>query len=171
MKTHRHSRLAMLLLVTLLLAGCAGSGTDGGRGIDEGERATNFTLATLGGGQASLDDYLGQVVLLNFWATWCPPCEAEVPDLEAAYRAHQADGLVVLGVSVQEKPEFVQPFVDDYGVTYPILLDSTGQVMNTYRVLGLPITVIIDREGVIRARHVGPIAPEQIESYVAGLLP
>ncbi|HSJ59188.1 MAG TPA: TlpA disulfide reductase family protein [Anaerolineae bacterium] len=163
--------LPLLLTLTLLLAACADAGPDSARGIDEGDRATDFALTTLDGDQVSLDDYLGSAVLLNFWATWCAPCEAEVPDLEAAYRAHQADGLVILGVSVQEKPESVRPFVENYDVTYPILLDTDGKVMNTYRPLGLPTTIVIDREGIIRARHMGLITPAQIEGYVADLLP
>jgi peroxiredoxin len=163
--------LGIALAFALLLAGCAESGADGARGIDKGDRAVDFTLKMLDGREVSLDDYLGSPVLINFWATWCPPCRAEIPDLEAAYQAHKADGLVVLGVSVQDKPEIVDPFIDIMGMTYPIVLDTNAQVMNTYRLLGLPTTIVVDRDGVIVARHSGLITPAQIEGYVAQLLP
>ena len=81
-------------------------------GINEGNRARDFTLETLAGDEVSLSDYVGNVVLINFWATWCPPCRAEIPDLEATYRARQAAGFVVLGVNVDESRAEVQPFVD-----------------------------------------------------------
>jgi peroxiredoxin len=163
--------LGITLAVALLLGGCEGSGSDSARGIDQGDRAVDFTLKTLNGREVSLDDYLGSPVLINFWAAWCPPCRAEIPDLAAAYRVHQADGLVILGVSVQDKPEIVEPFIEYMGMTYPVLLDTDAQVMNTYRLLGLPTTIVVNREGRILARHSGIITPEQIEGYLDDLLP
>ncbi|NIV39462.1 MAG: redoxin domain-containing protein, partial [Anaerolineae bacterium] len=76
-------------------------------GVNQGNLASDFTLETIDGTKVSLSDYRGDVVLVNFWATWCPPCRAEIPDLEAAYQARQGDGFVVLGINVEEPREAV----------------------------------------------------------------
>jgi peroxiredoxin len=109
------------------------------------------------------------VVLVNFWATWCPPCLAEIPDIEAAYRERAADGFVVLGVNGQEPRETVQPFVEAQGITYPILLDEQGTVAREYRVIGMPMSLLVDREGVIQARHVGYLSAAQLDRLLADI--
>ena len=167
----RAARALVVLFVVGLLAGCTAPGSQAPEGISEGNRARSFSLATLDGTQVSLKDYRGQVVLINFWATWCPPCRAEIPSLEMAYRARQDDGLVVLGISVEESRETVQPFVGDFGMTYPVLLDEAGRVYQMYRVLGLPMSIVLDRDGVIQARHVGYLSAEQLDRYLVKVLP
>jgi thiol-disulfide isomerase/thioredoxin len=120
---------------------------------------------------ASLGEYRGNVVLLNFWATWCPPCRAEIPDIEKVYQARRGDGFVVLGIDVEESRESVAPFVEAMGMSYPVLLDEGGQVLKMYRAIGLPMSILLDQDGVIQVRHVGVLTMEQLEDYLAQVLP
>ncbi len=125
-------------------------------------RAPDFTLAGLDGTTLSLAGLRGKVVLLNFWATWCPPCKAEMPDLDALQREYgAAHDFVVVGVNVEEDPATVKSFVKKNGLSFPILLDSKSQVTTQlFGVRGMPTTLIIDREGFIRDAWNGQIAPE-----------
>lgn len=163
--------VGILLILAVMVVACAGSGSSVSEGIDEGKRARDFTLKMLHGDEVSLADYAGQVVLVNFWATWCPPCAAEIPDLEAVYRARKDEGFVILGVNVQDHPKIVEPFVADLGMTYPVLLDETDQVSKEYRAQSLPMSILVDRDGVIQVRHVGYLSGEQLERYLAEMLP
>ena len=161
--------VAALLLLAVLLGACGGGVSAGSTGVNQGNLASDFALETIDGTEVSLSDYRGNVVLVNFWATWCPPCRAEIPDFEAAYQARQSDGFVVLGINVEEPRDAVVPFVEAIGMTYPVLLDRGGQVMKMYRVPGLPISLILDRDGVIQVRHIGFLTREQLEDYLAEL--
>lgn len=123
----------------------------------EPKRAPDFQLATVDGKNIKLSDLSGQVVLLNFWATWCGPCRAEMPDLQALQReqgnAHQ---FTVLAVNVEEQPADVAAFAREYGLTFPIALDSAGKVStNVYPIRALPTSLIIDRTGNERYRWSG----------------
>jgi peroxiredoxin len=159
----------LLAILAVAVVACASPGTL--EGVAEGERARDFTLKTLDGSQISLRDYEGQVVLVNFWGTWCPPCADEIPDLEAVYQARQDDGFVILGVNVRDHPQMVESFVADLGVSYPVVLDEADQVSQEYRVRGLPLSVLVDRDGVIRVRHIGYLSAEQLLQYLAEVLP
>ncbi|MCB0216429.1 MAG: redoxin domain-containing protein [Chloroflexi bacterium] len=112
-----------------------------------GEPAPEFRLETVAGDHRSLSDFAGQPLLLNFWATWCAPCRAEMPYLEAVYAKHADEGLVVLGVNVQEPTAVVAPYLDELGLTFPVLLDLDGDVSRLYRVGSYPTSVLVDREG------------------------
>jgi len=125
----------------------------------------------LDGRQVSLADYAGQVVLLNFWATWCPPCKEEIPTIERAYEAQRGAGFIVLGINEGEAVEVVRAFAGELGITYPVLIDKRGDVAARYRRRGLPLTVIVDRDGVIQVRHEGYLTAGQLDSYLSGLLP
>jgi peroxiredoxin len=163
--------IPVLCLLALGLAGCAGreSGPSGGLGV--GQPAPDFTLESLSGDQVSLSDFRGQVVLLNLWATWCPSCKTEIPVLEAAYQAHKQDGLVVLGIDVGESAAAVQPFVAQAGMTYPVLLDGERSLLGKYRALGLPVSIVIDGNGLVRARSSGELSRAGLEDLLDGLLP
>ncbi len=162
--------VAALLLLAATIGACGGGASAGSAtGVNQGNLASDFTLETIDGTKVSLSDYRGDVVLVNFWATWCPPCRAEIPDLEAAYQARQGDGFVVLGINVEEPREAVAPFAQAIGMSYPVLLDRGGQVMKMYRAPGLPMSLILDRDGVIQVRHVGFLTREQLEGYLAEL--
>jgi cytochrome c biogenesis protein CcmG, thiol:disulfide interchange protein DsbE len=163
----------VLLFLALLVAACGAPGATGGTqtGISEGQSAPDFSLETLDGDKVSLSDYRGQIVLINFWATWCAPCRAEIPAIEAVLEARQDEPFVVLGVNYQESRDRIRPFVDELSMTYPVLLDETGRVMQTYRAPGLPMSILLDENGVIQHRHAGLLTEAQLEGYLADLLP
>jgi len=117
----------------------------------------DFTLPLLAGGNADLSSYRGKVVILNFWATWCPPCRAEMPSMETLYRRFNNQGLVILAVDVGEDALVVQRFIRSGGYTFPVLLDSDNKVSSVYGIEAIPTTFIIDREGKIIGRVVGSI--------------
>jgi peroxiredoxin len=148
--------LACLLLLPLLLAPAAfaaGGVTAeefkamGLAALKEGTASIDFTLSDLSGKKVSLSQYRGKLVFLNFWATWCPPCRAEMPAMERLYQKLKGQGLVVLAVDLQEDAKSVQKFVDEHKLTFPILLDSDGRVGATYGARSIPTTYIIGRDG------------------------
>jgi cytochrome c biogenesis protein CcmG/thiol:disulfide interchange protein DsbE len=124
--------------------------------------ATDFTLISADGTPVSLSDLRGKVVLLNFWATWCPPCTAEMPDLNALYRRYGGEkNFVVVGVNLEEQPKEVADFARQKHIDFPLLLDRDGRVTRkAYRVRTLPASVIIDREGITRDSWVGRLLRE-----------
>lgn len=136
----------------------------------QGQPAPNFISPALSGGEIGLTDYVGDVVVVNFWATWCPPCKAEMPGINAFYEKHQADGLVVLAVNAKESESLVRPFIESNNFTFPVLLDPAGSVVNQYQVRSFPTTIIIDRDGVVRHIQVGMISEEELERITAPLL-
>ena len=139
----------------------------------EGFSAPDFTLDLLDGGQVTLSDLRGKAVLINFWATWCPPCRAEMPAIEAVYRSHKDLGLEVLAVNTtnQDDQAAASAFVQELGLTFPVPLDGTGAVSASYNLRGLPSTYFIDRHGVIRSVVVGgPMSGALIQSRVEELL-
>jgi peroxiredoxin len=131
-----------------------------------GAPAPNFTLADLDGNSVTLADLKGQVVLINFWATWCGPCEAEMPAIEQRYETFRSRGLTVLGVNVGETREQIAPFVERLGLTFTILMDPDYEVETLYRVRGYPTTYLIDRDGLIVRQHVGYLADGQLDQYL-----
>jgi peroxiredoxin len=116
-----------------------------------GDQAPDFSLADLQGNQVRLSRLRGKVVVLNFWATWCPPCRNELPDLQSFYADYQSRGVIVLGINQREAIDLVQDFRDNQKLTFPILLDHDGQVGDRYHVDSLPRTIFLDRSGVIRS--------------------
>jgi cytochrome c biogenesis protein CcmG/thiol:disulfide interchange protein DsbE len=132
--------------------------------------APDFTLQTLDGRTVKLSDYRGQVILLNTFATWCPPCRAEMSDLEAYYREHQKDGFVVLAVNDEESASTVGNFVKAQGFTFPVLLDPDGKVLGQYGVRGLPTSFFIDRKGMVRGVWSGQLSPARLKEIADPLL-
>lgn len=130
-----------------------------------------LTLSDLAGTEHSLVDYHGQVVLVNLWATWCPPCKAEMPTLEAYYRAHQNNGFVTLAINDGDPSEEVASFVQEYSLTFPVLLDPQYLATDhAFKTRNLPSSFVIDREGNVRLRWVGEIDRVSLEKYVTPLI-
>lgn len=168
--------LALLLLSTLW-AWAARVPGDAGAGRSpsprEGFPAPEFALATLGGGQMALAGQRGSVVIMNVWASWCAPCRAEMPAIEAIYAERKARGLQVLAVNstVQDNAENAAAFVRELDLSFPILLDQDGEVTRRYRVRALPTTFIIDRRGIIRSVIFGgPVSAAVLATKVDELL-
>lgn len=109
----------------------------------------DFTLALLSGGELSLSEHRGEIVFLNFWATWCPPCREEMPSMQALYDELHDEGLEMLAVNVLESEDVAREFIDEFGFTYPVPMDRNGRVMLRYGVRAYPTTYIIDREGFV----------------------
>lgn len=131
--------------------------------------APTFNLTTLDGGSVSLDQYRGQVVLVNFWGTWCEPCKRELPALEQAHKQLGDQGLAVVGVNLTDdelaqgtSEEQIKAFLDQFSVTYPIALDRQGEVTNAFRVFPLPTSFFIDVQGRIRYVHVGELTLDDV---------
>lgn len=133
--------------------------------------APELTLSDLTGVEQSLEDYHGQVVLVNLWATWCPPCKAEMPTLEAYYQAHVEDGFVVIAINDGDPAEAVKAFAREYGLSFPVWLDPEYVATEeAFQTLNLPSSFVIDRGGTIRLRWVGEIDRRTLEKYVTPLI-
>jgi cytochrome c biogenesis protein CcmG, thiol:disulfide interchange protein DsbE len=123
----------------------------------KGFLAPEFKLDTFDGGAVALSDYRGTAVLLNLWATWCPPCRAEMPALEKVYEEYKDQGLIVLGLDAtdQDNLDAIAPFEKQYNLTFPILLDTNGEASALYELRSLPTSFFIGRDGVIREVVIG----------------
>ena len=132
--------------------------------------APDLALPQLDGTPRTLRDLRGQVVLINVWATWCPPCRAEMPAIQQAYTAYRDRGFIVLAVNQREDATAIRPFLEQHGLTFPILMDSDGQASATYQASALPSSFFVDRRGVIRAVYRGPMPPRVINGIVEQLL-
>jgi thiol-disulfide isomerase/thioredoxin len=131
----------------------------------------HFTIKTMDGPDVQLASFKGKVILLNFWATWCGPCKAEIPDLVELQEQYK-DDLVVLGLSVDDTVEKLRPYAAEYKMNYPVLVgDGRDDVKDAYGPLwGIPVSVIIDREGKIARKHSGIASKEQFEREIKELL-
>lgn len=142
-------------------------------GLGIGDAPPDFELQTLDGNTVRLSDYKGKKVILNFWASWCPPCKAEMPHMEHYYETQaESDHVEILAVNltdaergrnVQKK---VTQFVNDFGLTFPIPLDVDGKVGRDYQIFTIPTSFIIDRNGLIQKKHIGPMNEEMISSFI-----
>ena len=126
-------------------------------GLTQGDYAPDFELALLNGEKAKLSDFRGQKIMLNFWATWCPPCRAEMPDMQEVFEENE---IMILAVNLTEtEPGInnVESFVEDFGLTFPIMLDEDIEVANLYQIQPIPTSFMIDSEGRIQSIAMGPM--------------
>jgi peroxiredoxin len=171
--------LIVLLVLPLLVSGCSGREADPARGhaagvgaaagdASSGELAPDFELESLTGGPVRLSDLRGKTVVIDFWATWCPPCEFQVPELNAFYEAHRHDAdVAVLGISVDiDAAEAVGSWVDEKQVKYPVLLGGE-ELARRYGALGFPTLYIVAPDGSVDSEHVGLIETGDLEAALA----
>jgi len=136
-----------------------------------GAQAPDFVLWDLKGNEVSLSRLRGHPVVLNFWASWCPPCREEMPDLAAAYEAYKGQGVMFVGINFLEDAGRVREYVEWMEVPFPVVLDVTGEVVAAYQVRALPSTFFIDQEGTVVRRYTGPLTRDLLDQYLAELLP
>ncbi len=149
--------IAALLYFTALLLYCSAAGAPTPWEIDDvvGKRAPDFTLKDIDGRDVSLSSLRGRVVLINFWATWCPPCRSEMPSLNSLYKEYRGKGLVVLAISTDRRMSDVKDYVSKNIFEFQILLDPDMRVSRRYKVFSIPTTFLIERNGVIIKRFLG----------------
>ena len=146
--SHSLPRLLMACLVSLMCVSLAGAAAVKGP-------APNFTLKSMNGKNLKLSEMTGNVVLINFWASWCGPCREEMPLLNALHKKYAPLGFTVLGVNVEEQLDGARGFLSNVPVDFPILLDNTNKVSKQYKVVAMPTTVVVDRDGNMRYLHEG----------------
>ena len=168
--------IAMAIFIAVIAANQAQSVTDGEKPQDCVEPmkvdypAPTIQLTDIAESAVSLTDYKGDVILLNIWATWCPPCRREMPDLETFFRTHSEDGFVLLGVNVGEGLETVVQFVDTFRLTFPIWLDPEESTLRSLNSFSLPYSIVIDREGIVRYAWSGATCLSMLENTISPIL-
>lgn len=161
----------ILLLAAAALAACSNGAASNGSDATAkvGSQAPPFTDPLVGGGTLSMDKLAGKPVMFDFFATWCPPCNAEAPEVEAAYEQYAPNGLQVVGVDVQETAAKAKLFVTRHGLTYPAVVDS-GTLSDEYQINGMPVSVFIDKTGVVRKIEVGQLSKEQLDADIKSVM-
>ncbi len=149
--------------------------SDEGTGLAVGQKPPELVndagvpLTDLDGQPVRLADYIGRPVWIVFWATWCPPCQAETPDIQRAYEAHAGDGLAIIAINVEEPTEEISAYAETYGLTYPIALDPDASVFRRFGVFGLPTHYFIGSDGIIRDRWFGPLTLASMSARIEAL--
>ncbi|WP_018993467.1 MULTISPECIES: TlpA disulfide reductase family protein [unclassified Thioalkalivibrio] len=181
-RSHTVGWIALAAASAFLLAGCEDptpemdtAEANGGEAAEaateeaQGDRRIDFTLPDLDGNDRQLSEWDGDLIVLNFWATWCPPCKKEMPLFQEIWEEHRDDGFTIVAVAVDELSA-TQHFVDDFGIEFPILIgqDEAVEVGRKYgnRIGALPYTVLIDRDGIIRDTHRGEVEEEDLQAWL-----
>ncbi len=157
----------LLILSTLLATGCTRAGQEG---ASAPAKAPDFTLKDLDGKTVHLADLRGRVVLVEFWATWCPPCQASIPGMERLYRSYAEKGLVVLGVSMDEgSSESLKTFAAEKGITYKVVRGD-DEVAGKYLVRSIPSLFLVNKDGMIAKQYLGDGNEDSLEKDIRALL-
>jgi len=171
--------LASTLVPGLLTVGCSSGSTSTPttsptQGVEVGKRAPDFTLPNLEGQSVSLSDFRGMPVFINFWASWCGPCRAEMPFIQEVFEDKEwlDKGLVILGVDIGESPVTVERFMGSLGLSFPVLLDASQDVALKYNVRAIPTSFFIDKNGIIQALRIGAFSNKaSIENHLGKIIP
>lgn len=157
----------ILVAAAVLLASCSGNGVGSTARI--GQAAPDWKDPLVNGGSLSMAQLRGKPVFMDFFATWCPPCNDEAPEVNAAYERYKTQGLQVIGVDVEENAQKAKQFVDQHQLTYPAVVDS-GTLSDLYSINGMPVGVFIDKNGVIRRIEVGQISSARLTADIKSIL-
>lgn len=167
------TKAALLIFVALLAAiGPSAHAADGVCNVSRKKVNLNFTVKDIAGKNVHLSQYKGQVVMLNFWATWCGPCRREIPALVALYRDYKDRGFVVLGVSVDSEVPLVKPYARAMKMNYPVLIGAGRKEFSDAfgPFVGFPTSVILARDGTVCVRHLGLVSRSLLEQQIGALL-
>lgn len=157
----------IILTCVLLVTGCSAPSV-----ARVGEPAPDFKLENLDGQSTSLSDFRGKTVLLNFWATWCPPCVSEMPYLQQVYEGWSEKGLAVLAINIGENPTEVKGFLQAHNLSLPVLLDTKENAARKYNITGIPTSFFIDSDGIIQQKIIGAFpSKEVIETHLNKIMP
>ncbi|CAM3878593.1 thiol-disulfide oxidoreductase ResA [Mesobacillus zeae] len=173
----KKKRLVVRTIILLVLAAAVGYTLYANLTKDEvnkveiGKQAPNFVLVDMEGKKHKLSDYKGQGVFLNFWATWCGPCEREMPYIDNQYKQYKDQGVKVLTVDVGESKIAVDKFIERHHLTFPVMIDKDGQVQTAYGINPLPYTFLIDKDGKVVRSYKGELTEETIKSFMEEIKP
>ena len=162
----------VLAFFAVLAFGLANRSSATGRsGITRiGKPAPQFAMQLLGGGEFQLSDHEGRPLVINFWASWCPPCRQESPAFERQWRRYRDTGIQFVGVDIQDDVSDAEAYVREFGLTFPNGLDPDGKITIDYGVIGLPVTFFVGSSGIVEGRWVGAIPEEKLEEWVNTLV-
>ena len=162
----------VLAFFAVLAFGLANRSSATGRsGITRiGKPAPQFAMQLLGGGEFQLSDHEGRPLVINFWASWCPPCRQESPAFERQWRRYRDTGIQFVGVDIQDDVSDAEAYVREFGLTFPNGLDPDGKITIDYGVIGLPVTFFVGSSGIVEGRWVGAIPEEKLEEWVKTLV-
>lgn len=157
---------------TFLAIGVLGTSTATGRSGKElvGKKTPFFVAPKVGGQLISLEDYKERPLILNFWASWCPPCRDETPGMERVWRKYKDEGVIILGINVQDGEKEAERYISEFGVTFSNALDLDGSITVDYGITGLPVTFFINKKGFVIGRWVGSISEDKLDNRVSSLI-
>ena len=135
-----------------------------------GKSVGDFSLMDLDGKTVHLSDYKGKTVLINAWATWCPPCRAEMPDLENYYRQQKENNFVILAINAGDTLEQAQGFVRSNNLSFPVLLDPDVEILQALGITGFPTSILIDPDGIVKYIHIGMFRPDDLDINISPYL-
>lgn len=162
--------VGIFLIIFSLVAYFRSSRSTGIQPPQLNQSMSDFELSNLENSWVSLSDYRGKVVLINTWATWCPPCRAEMPDLNAFYNQYKDRGYEVLAINAGEAPKLARDFAAEYSLDFTVLVDPDYRVMDAMKINTFPTSIIIDRNGIIRDIRVGVHTPETLANSILPLI-
>ena len=179
-KNSKKLKATVIFLLAILIAGFTmflaigvmGTTTATSRSGKElvGKKAPSFVAPKVGGQLVSLENYKNKPLVLNFWASWCPPCRDETPGMERIWRKYEDQGVVILGINVQDGEKEAERYISEFGVTFSNALDLDGSITVDYGVTGLPVTFFIDNDSVVKGRWVGSISEDRLDNWVSNLI-
>jgi peroxiredoxin len=135
-----------------------------------GQKMSDFQLKSLDGKTVRLSDYIGKVVLINTWATWCPPCRAEMPDLAAFYTANRDNNFIILAINAGESSTTAAAFVNELGLTFPVLLDPDYRLMDSLGIDSFPTSILVGADGIIKHIQLGMFMPGELDNDITPFL-
>lgn len=160
-----------VLLIVLAILSFIDQNKIGSAKIPEiGKPIANLSLTSLDGIEVNISDFHGKVILINSWATWCPPCKAEMPSLEKFYRENRAQGFEILAINAGEPKELISNFKINNLITFPIFVDPDGSKLESFGITNLPTSIVVNQKGIVEYIHIGMLFDEDLEGIILPIL-